>query len=523
MSQLPTGWEEVQIGEVTQIVNGGTPSTKDPTNFSDEGGIPWITPSDLSGYEEIYIGQGARNLSEKGFASCSASLLPKNSVLFSSRAPIGYVAITSNELATNQGFKGFILPEGLYSKYIYYYLRHITPIAESVSTGTTFKELSATKAKRLPLLVPPHNEQKRIADKLDILLTKISACQERLEHVQLLLERFRQSVLATAISGELTKDWRDNKGISLDSWLIKSGDDVFPYITSGSRGWAKYYSDSGSIFLRVGNLVHDSIKVDLNDVQHVNLPPEVEGKRTRIEIGDILISITADVGRVALIDEDIGEAYINQHLCLARQSGEFSGSYLGYYLASPLGGRGQLTDMQRGVTKAGVTLGNIKELVFRIPKRAEQDEIVRRIEVLFSFADNIEDHCKTALKQVEYFTPTILDKAFRGKLVPQDSTDEPASKLLERIQLEHAKQADEPKKSRPHRRKRVKMTKETVKEAIDQFSDDSFSFEELRNSIPSDYEKLKEIIFSLLGETEPPIKQVFEPNRKAICLIRSGK
>ena len=524
MNKLPDGWVTCEIGEVTQIVNGGTPSTKDPTNFSIVGGIPWITPSDLSGYKEIFISRGARNLSKKGLAESSASILPKGSVLFSSRAPIGYVAIAKNELATNQGFKSFILPDGLNSKFVYFYLRHIIPLAESIATGTTFKELSKSKIAQLPLLIAPLAEQQRIADKLDILLVQVDACLVRLERVLGILQQFRLAVLVAATSGDLTADWREERGLSRESWEKQVGTKIFPFITSGSRGWAKYYADSGAMFLRVGDLAHGTIALDLSNVQHVNLPETVEGQRSKVEPGDILISITADIGRVALIEDHIGEAYISQHLCLARQNGEYLSAYLAYYLASPEGGFAQLSEMQKGMVKAGLKLGNIRDLEFEIPERQEQDEIVRRIQELFALADRIEKRCHTVKTQVEQLTPILLDKAFRGELVPQDPNDEPATVLLEHIQAQREREAVEPKPTAQiERPRRIKMTVDTVKEAINQLPEDIFSFDELREKIPGDYETLKSILFELLTTPEPSVTQFFDQSSSAMRFIRSKK
>ncbi|MEB3249108.1 MAG: restriction endonuclease subunit S, partial [Merismopediaceae bacterium] len=179
----PEGWVSCKIGEVTQIVSGGTPPSKDLTNFTTEGGVPWITPADLSGYKKIYISHGARNLSDKGFSVCSATKIPQGSVLFSSRAPVGYVAIAANELSTSQGFKSFVLPSGLDSRFVYFYLKYISPLAESMASGTTFKELSSSVAAQLPLLIAPLKEQKQIANKLDKLFARIDACCDRLARI----------------------------------------------------------------------------------------------------------------------------------------------------------------------------------------------------------------------------------------------------------------------------------------------------------------------------------------------------
>jgi type I restriction enzyme S subunit len=203
--KTPEGWVRCEIGEVTQVVSGGTPRAKDPSNFVDEGGIPWITPADLSGYTDIFISRGARNLSEKGFNSCSAAKIPTGSVLFSSRAPVGYIAIAANELATNQGFKSFVLPKGLDSRFVYFYLKYIKPVAENMATGTTFKELSGKVAAKLPLLIAPTEEQTRIADKLENLIARVDACRDRLNRVSSVLKSFRQAVIDTAASGQISK------------------------------------------------------------------------------------------------------------------------------------------------------------------------------------------------------------------------------------------------------------------------------------------------------------------------------
>ena len=198
-------------------MGGGTPRTDDPTNFSDEAtGYPWITPADLSGHSEMYISRGRRFLSEKGLRSSSATLLPKGTVLFSSRAPVGYVAIANREVATNQGFRSFICADGILPEYIYYYLIHARPIAEGLASGTTFLEISGTNAGRIPLLVPPNAEQKRIVARIDELLTHVVAARDHLrrasgtltienhaEATAAKVDRLTRSILSQAFRGEL--------------------------------------------------------------------------------------------------------------------------------------------------------------------------------------------------------------------------------------------------------------------------------------------------------------------------------
>ena len=207
---LPEGWVKTEISNIAEVIAGGTPSSKKPDYFCEPGtGISWLTPADLTGYEKIYISHGRRDITESGYNSSSAKLMPKGSVVFSSRAPIGYVAIAEKDLSTNQGFKSFVIPEELSSEYLYFYLKSIKGLAESLGTGTTFKELSGRACKKLPLVMAPLAEQKVIASTLESYLTTVSQIQARLDAIPKLIEKFRQSVLNDAVSGKLTEDISD--------------------------------------------------------------------------------------------------------------------------------------------------------------------------------------------------------------------------------------------------------------------------------------------------------------------------
>lgn len=161
--------KKVKISDLGEIVGGATPSTKNPEFF--QGSIPWITPKDLADYNYRYISYGERSISQEALDSCSTRLLPKNSVLFSSRAPIGYVAIAKNELCTNQGFKS-IIPntEVVDPLFLYYLLKSSADHIASYGVGTTFKELSGKTFGQIELLIPESvPEQKKIAQVLGAL------------------------------------------------------------------------------------------------------------------------------------------------------------------------------------------------------------------------------------------------------------------------------------------------------------------------------------------------------------------
>lgn len=357
---------------------------------------------------------------------------------------------------------------------------------EALQRGTTRKRISRRNLVSLILPIPPLNEQNRIVAKVEELLVRVNTIKDRLAKVSLILKRFRQAVLAAACSGRLTANWReqgpkvtpvdysiqdilrhrevewlrtngsskkykppqdvkDNELQELpEGWKYISSDTLFSFVTSGSRGWAKYYAKSGSIFIRVGNLDHDTISLDLSDVQHVNPAAGQEGDRTRIQLGDILISITADVGMIALVQDEIGEAYVNQHVAIARPAANVFRPYLAWYLASREGGQIQFQDLQRGATKVGLGLDDIRSVAIPFAPIEEQQEIVRRVDAMFKLAEAVEKRVAAATARAEKLTQAILAKAFRGELVPTEAelarregrSYETASELLARIKSE---------------------------------------------------------------------------------------
>ena len=166
-------WVECTISDIGTVVGGATPSTKKSENYVD-GKIAWITPKDLSTFKGRYIVSGERNITESGLKSCSTKLLPKNTVLFSSRAPIGYIAIAANDLCTNQGFKSVIPNENTDPLFLYYLLKFNKDKIESMGSGTTFKEISAKVMKSIKVFVPiSKSMQKNIASILGAIDNKI--------------------------------------------------------------------------------------------------------------------------------------------------------------------------------------------------------------------------------------------------------------------------------------------------------------------------------------------------------------
>lgn len=211
-------------------------------------------------------------------------------------------------------------------------------------------------------------------------------------------------------------------------------------ITSGSRDWAKYYAPTGDIFLRMGNLSRNKFDLRLDKIQHVKLPQNIEGTRTSVQAGDLLFSITGEVGTLGLIPDNFGTAYINQHTAMIRFMTSERSKFYPYLLLSDYAQK-FYNGNQHGI-KNSFRLDTIALLPVPLPPLEEQHRIVSKIDELFALCDKLETEEKKldALEAhfTEYLPKSILQEAVRGKLVPQDAHDEPASELLKRIQKEKA-------------------------------------------------------------------------------------
>ncbi len=199
---VPSNWSWVPIREVAEVIGGGTPRTG-VREYWDQGKIPWITPADLSGYRHKLISHGARNITDQGLRNSGARLAPAGTVLFTSRAPIGYVAIAAQQVCTNQGFKSFSLQPGIEPGFLYFYLQRSLDLIRSLASGTTFLEISGKKAAEIPFPVSPHSEQLQIVEVLDSYFTRLDAAEQALLRAQANLKRYRASVLKAAVEGRL--------------------------------------------------------------------------------------------------------------------------------------------------------------------------------------------------------------------------------------------------------------------------------------------------------------------------------
>ena len=273
-------WPMVKLGEVARVVAGGTPKTSVLEYW--DGDIPWVTPKDLALSESLWINAGERFITDYGLAKSAAALLPRGTVLWSSRAPIGLVAIANNQIATNQGFKSFVPGGELDSEYLAYFLIHQRPILEMMGVGATFKEVSAKRAAEIMVPLPPLGEQKRIAEILGEVSKAIELVSRQLE------------ILDDGLKTKMWNDADESSHVPLDHYIQR--------ITSGKSLKEGDSEDYQNAVLKISAVTTGYF----NEMEVKPLPKSYDPPEShRANNGDILLSranTTELVGASALVE-----------------------------------------------------------------------------------------------------------------------------------------------------------------------------------------------------------------------------
>lgn len=466
---IPAGWRWCRMGDVSTVIGGGTPRTDRQDFF--KGDIPWITPADLSRYREKTIAHGARFISRDGLDNSGARLLPAGTVLFSSRAPIGYVAIASSPVSTNQGFKSFVLNNELTPEYVYYYLQRARPLALQLASGTTFLEISGKKAAQLPIPVPPLPDQLRIVAEIEKQFSRLDEGVAALKRAQANLTRYRAAVLKAACEGKLvpteaalTRDKRsaargrrsadaEQSGYETGSqllarilterrqkwqgrgkykepaapetskvpklpegWAWASVDQLCSHITSGSRDWSKYYGKGEGTFILAQNV--RPMFLDMSERQSVAAPVgDAETERTRVHADDLLVTIVgAKTGDVCRIPNQLNDHFVCQSVALLRPTYHWLSSFMEVYLASRENGQAQWRDFIYGQGRPHLGFEQLRMTAIPLPPLAEQKRIVAEVERRLSVIDELESVVARNLKRTERLRQAVLQKAFKGGL-----------------------------------------------------------------------------------------------------------
>ena len=428
--EVPENWVWVRLGDVNKYISKSVNPISEPDKIFEL----YSVPSMVDNYPEIIagsdIGSSKQSVCKKDVLLCKinprinrvwkVSQFTDNELIASSE----WIVIRNNHIDANYLMYCF------QSKYFREFM-----LSNVSGVGGSLMRAQPKYVQTYPIPLPPLSEQQRIVERIEELFAKLDEAKERLQEVAESFAVRKAAILHKAFTGKLTKQWRRENGVSDESWEEKKGEDFFEYVTSGSRGWAKYYSDKGSIFVRMGNLNHGTIELDFSDIQYVELPDQVEGQRSKLQKNDILISITADVGMIGLVREDM-DAYINQHVALARPKNDLYAEFLAWYFVSDVGLQ-QMQNKQRGATKIGLGLQDIRSIILKIPTLSEQHEIVRLIDDLLARERAAQQATEQALASIDLMKKSILARAFRGELGTNKASEASALELLKQVLAEN--------------------------------------------------------------------------------------
>lgn len=391
-------WEREALGQICSTSSGGTPNRKNKT-FYVNGVVPWVKSGELRN-NTIYFSEEL--ITEEALKNSSAKVFPKGTLLIAMYgATIGKLAFLGIDAATNQAVCGIFKNPKVLLKYLYFYLLFQRPNLIKRGIGDAQPNISQTILKQLYVSYPAEiREQERIVARIEELFSELDKAVETLNTTKQQLAVYRQAVLKEAFKHSVAQ---------------KQIRDISILVTSGSRGWAKYYADSGARFIRITDLTRNTIQLKNNSIQYVDLPELAEGKRSKLEKDDILVSITADLGSIALIPDHLGEAYINQHIAMIRLKNTTQSEYIAWYLKSDLGQK-ELLKNKRGGGKLGLGLDDIRNTHVPVVEDDMALNVVEKIDRQLSVCDQIEKTIEQSLQQAEALRQSILKQAFEGRL-----------------------------------------------------------------------------------------------------------
>ena len=389
-------WKKYKLKEIGEIVGGATPSTKNPSNY--DGPIPWITPKDLSNFNERYIFNGERSITNDGYMSCSCKLLPKGTVLFSSRAPIGYVAIAAAPMCTNQGFKSFIPNSKVDSLFMFYLMKYRKDDIANLGSGTTFIEVSGSVMKEFEVKVPNLDTQKRIANVLSSLDDKIEL-NNRINHN---LEEQAQA---------LYKSWfvdfepfKDGKFVESELGMIPEGWFTIPFSSFIYESKEKNKDASQKEFSVTNNGIFPRVEKFKKSLS------KSAGNNKLVRYGDLVFGMSRDILNWGVMDENeggISSAYtvyrVDQETISSIYIKLFISSHLQYFkdLIRPAAREGQSIDKNLLARKAII-----------IPPKKTLSEFWKLYSIIIHQKETVENEITTLRKVLD----TILPKMMSGEL-----------------------------------------------------------------------------------------------------------
>ncbi len=478
---LPPGWAWTEFGALAERRGGGTPSRSVKRYF--QGNTPWITVADLPsiGTAPPTIAISREAITDEAIAASSAKPIPKGSIVFATRVSVGKVGIAGCTLATNQDFRSLLPGPAHEPFYIAWFLSYIAQFNLPENQGTTIKGITASKFDGIQVPLPPLAEQRRIVAKIEVLQERSRRAREALSEVAPLLDQFRQSVLAAAFRGDLTADWRaDHPNVEPVSKLLHriraersrcwEQAELAKYAAKGQKppkNWQDKYEEpepvddsdlpelpEGWAWASVAEITanHDNIRIPLKltdrEKRQGSFPYYgafgiidyidgylFDGEYVLIaEDGKNLLQRTRPISLIAS-----GRFWVNNHAHILTTFCQMPLGYIECFFNSPVL---NLDQYLTGIDQVKLTQGALNTIPVPVAPLPEQQEITQLCKETIEMVDRQLKAVAIMRDEAGHLDQSILAKAFRGELVPQDSSDEPASVFLECIRAQRKQQAE---------------------------------------------------------------------------------
>ncbi len=389
-----------------------------------------------------FVADTQDHISEDALEDSASTLIPADTLIVATRMSLGKITRPAVPTAINQDLKALFLHDGIDKTYVEYLWRANEARIQGMGTGTTVKGIRLEDIRGLEVPLAPSPEQTRIANQLDTLLARVQACNDRFDAIPALLKRFRQTVLDAALNGAFL----DGAAVA-ESELPKVSISTIASVGTGTtplRSNSQFFASSGTPWI-TSSATSAACVTSANEFV---TPAAISAHRLKLfPKGTLLVAMygegktrgqVAELGIAATINQACAAVVVNEskavraYVKLALQA-----NYL------------NMRELAEGGNQPNLNLSKVKEFEIPLPSLADQAEIVRRVEALFTLADRIEARCTAARAQAQRLTPLVLAKAFRGELVPQDPSDEPAIALLARIGLSNTVVAGKNKRKVP--------------------------------------------------------------------------
>lgn len=401
LGSIPYSWQIVRLKNVLKIRNGRD-------------------------YKDVEVESGGYPVYGSGgiFKRSSSYLYDGKSILFGRKGTVDKPLLVSGRFWTvDTMFYSEVFDNALL-EYIYYQAL-IFPF-DLLTTNTALPSMTQEDLLELNFVLPPMNQQTQIANFLDYETAQIDTLIEKQQTLIQLLKEKRQAVISHAVTKGLNPDaiMKDSGvewlGEVPEHWGVKKNKHLLEFVTSGSRGWAGYYSDEGKLFFRITNLTRDTIEPKLESIQNVMPPLGAEGERSKIQLDDLLISITADLGSVCVANNSISGGFVSQHVSLCRPNSSVkSARWLAYFILSD-SAKEQFVGSGYGGTKIQLSLEDIRELNIAYPPKKEQEDIASYIDVKLKKFELLMSQAEQAIQLMQERRTALISAAVTGKIDVRD-------------------------------------------------------------------------------------------------------